>query len=170
MKIILRKATEQDAQLLYKIGMESYLYHFAKRWKNADELASYVYHEYSPVKIISDMQQSNIEWFVIENSQPIGLVKLTYHSTIPDETIQGTQLNKLYFLPSQTGQGNGSLVFKQIEALTKQHGDTLLWLDVLADNHSALSFYQANGMHKLKEVIFTRHTQQSLEFIMGKVI
>lgn len=88
MKIILRKATEQDAQLLYKIGMESYLYHFAKRWKNADELASYVYHEYSPFKIISDMQQSNIEWFVIENSQPIGLVKLTYHSTIPDETIQ----------------------------------------------------------------------------------
>lgn len=106
----------------------------------------------------------------IENPEPIGLVKLTYHAQIPDEALTGTMLNKLYFLSNSTGKGNGKTIFKQIEALAKTYGDDSLWLDVLAENTSAVHFYQANGMHKVKEIIFSRETQQSLEFIMSKTL
>ncbi|WP_368877674.1 GNAT family N-acetyltransferase [Providencia vermicola] len=170
MEVILRKATEQDATLLYNIGMESYLYHFAKLWLHADELASYLYHEYSPHKIIDDISRPDTDWFIIENTQPIGIVKLTYHAAITNESIIGTQLNKLYFLPTATGKGNGKSIFNQIESLAKQHGDRLLWLDVLAENHSAANFYQANGMSKFKETTFTHHSQQSIAFIMSKTL
>nr|WP_272519850.1 GNAT family N-acetyltransferase [Providencia sp. PROV223] len=64
----------------------------------------------------------------------MGLVKLTYHSCIPETNLVGTLLNKLYFYPGATGKGYGKTVFKFIEALAKQQGDSLLWLDVLASN------------------------------------
>lgn len=169
MTVSLIKATEQDAQLLHEIGVKSYRHHFAKLWLNVNELADYLYQEYSPQQIIKDIQTTNTEWFLIkELQQPIGLVKLTYHAMIPDESLCGTQLNKIYFLPDATGKGTGKTVFTQIETLTKQQNDSLLWLDVLAQNAHALRFYQANGMQKLKEVIFTSKTQQNLEFIMSK--
>lgn len=170
MNVSLIKATERDLQLLRNIGVESYRHHFAKLWLDAEELANYLDEEYSPQRISADIQKSNVEWFVINNPQPIGLVKLTYHAQIPDESIYGTQLNKIYFLPDAKGKGMGKTVFGQIEALAKQHNDSLLWLDVLAQNTAALGFYQANGMQKVKEVMFTSKTQQTLEFIMSKTL
>lgn len=170
MNVSLIKATEQDAQLLHDIGVESYRHHFAKLWLNVDELAHYLDQEYSPQQIIKDIQKANTEWFLIKDPQPIGLVKLTYHAVLPDESICGTQLNKIYFLPDATGKGIGRTVFNQIEVLAKQQNDALLWLDALAQNSSALRFYQANGMQKVKEVMFTSRTQQTLEFIMSKIL
>ncbi len=79
-------------------------------------------------------------------------------------------LNKLYFSPSATGKGYGKTVFKFIEALAKQQDDSLLWLNVLASNTRAMAFYQSNGMHILKEMLFTSETQQSLEYIMSKTL
>ncbi|MCX9107721.1 GNAT family N-acetyltransferase [Providencia rettgeri] len=53
---------------------------------------------------------------------------------MPETNLVGTLLNKLYFSPGATGKGYGKTVFKFIEALAKQQGDSLLWLDVLASN------------------------------------
>lgn len=167
---ILRKATKHDALLLHKIGTESYLHHFATLWNNQNELNTYLSQEYSTAKITADLNQQYIDWYIIENTSPIGLVKLTYHSCIPKTDLAGTLLNKLYFSPSATGKGYGKIVFKLIEALAKQQGDSLLWLDVLASNNRAMTFYQSNDMHIMKEILFTSETQQSLEYIMSKTL
>ncbi|MBQ0267473.1 GNAT family N-acetyltransferase [Providencia huaxiensis] len=167
---ILRKATKHDALLLHKIGTESYLHHFATLWNNQNELNTYLSQEYSTAKITADLNQQYIDWYIIENTSPIGLVKLTYHSCIPETDLAGTLLNKLYFSPSATGKGYGKIVFKLIEALAKQQGDSLLWLDVLASNNRAMTFYQSNDMHIMKEILFTSETQQSLEYIMSKTL
>ncbi|MEX9951735.1 GNAT family N-acetyltransferase [Providencia rettgeri] len=167
---ILRKATKHDALLLHKIGTESYMHHFATLWNSQNELNSYLNQEYSTTKITEDLNQQHIDWYVIENRSPIGLVKLTYHSCIPETNLVGTLLNKLYFSPGATGKGYGKTVFRFIEALSKQQGDSLLWLDVLASNTRAMAFYQSNDMHILKEMLFTSETQKSLEYIMSKTL
>ncbi|APC11888.1 MULTISPECIES: GNAT family N-acetyltransferase [Providencia] len=168
--ITLRKATEQDVSILSDIGINSYCHHFAALWNNQDELLDYLDQEYSPVKIINDINQQNIEWYLIEHSSPIGLVKLTHQSSIPESSITGTLLNKLYFSPDVTGKGYGMIVFRLIENIAKQSGSTALWLDVLASNARAIKLYQSNGLHILKEVLFKSKTQQTLEYIMSKTL
>ncbi|HEK0788814.1 TPA: hypothetical protein ACXN3T_001409 [Proteus mirabilis] len=44
------------------------------------------------------------------------------------------------------------------------------WLEVLAENHKAITFYKANGMEIIKEFTFKSATQQSTEFIMTKLV
>lgn len=168
--LTLRKATEHDALLLNDIGTKSYLHHFAALWNSQDELYAYLNQEYSTAKIIEDLNQQHIAWYVIENTHPVGLVKLTYHSHIAETDLVGTLLNKLYFSPDATGKGYGKIVFKLVEALAKQQGDSLLWLDVLASNTRAIAFYHSNNMRILKEILFTRETQQSLEYVMSKTL
>lgn len=168
MSITLQLATVQDAIILHDIGIKSYQYHFGHLWNNQDELDDYLTKEYAPNNIISDINQSDIDWFLIKKEQPIGLVKLSYHIQLPESSVLGTLLNKIYFLPHTTGQGVGKTIFQLIEKIAVQHNDKWLWLDVLADNHQAIKFYQSNGMQKIKEIMFTSQTQQTLEYIMSK--
>ncbi len=170
MSITLKLATVQDVQLLHEIGIKSYCHHFEHLWNNKTELNDYLFKEYTPSKITSDINLANTDWFLIQSPQSIaiGLVKLSYHLPIPESSAIGTLLNKVYFSPHSTGQGFGKAVFQIIEQLAMKQGDQWLWLDVLADNHQAIRFYQSNGMQKIKEIMFTSQTQQTLEYLMSK--
>lgn len=168
--ITLRLAREQDALALYEIGMQSYMHHFAALWNSKDELFEYLNQEYSTDKIIHDISQPNIEWYVIESEFPVGLVKLTHQEEIPDTQMAGTLLNKLYFLPAATGKGYGKLTFKLIEDIAINKSSDILWLDVLASNSRAIQLYQSNGLKILKEILFKTESQQTLEYIMYKTL
>lgn len=169
MAIKLRLATDQDVQHLHKMGNESYRYYFAALWHQNQELEEYLDNEYGVHRILTDLKQDYIEWFIIEDIKEIGFIKLTYHADIPDEMLKGTLINKLYFRPNMTGLGYGRSVFSQIENLAKQKNDRL-WLEVLAENHKAIAFYKSNGMEIIKEFTFKSATQQSTEFIMTKLV
>ncbi len=170
MPITLKLASKQDILTLHEIGMQSYMHHFAVLWNNKDELFEYLNQEYSADKIIHDISQTNIEWYVIESEFPIGLVKLTHQEKIPDTQVVGTLLNKLYFLPSATGKGYGKLTFKLIENIAINKGSNALWLDVLASNSRAIQLYQSNGLQIFKEILFKSKSQQTLEYIMYKTL
>ena len=168
MALTLSLATEHDIALLNDLGGPSYRHHFADVWDSETALEQYLEAEYGLQALHFSLMQENIEWFIIRTTQAIGLVKLSYAQQIPDEAHIGTLINKIYLLPQSTGQGHGQAIFQHIEDLAKQHGDHFIWLEVLASNPAAKSFYQRCGMHLIKNILFVATTQQSQMHILGK--
>ncbi len=160
MSIRLISAHNENIEQLSEIGRQSYQHHFAHFWTNLTELNAYLDQEYSTHSIQQDLLNPQLEWFLISTTQSIGLVKLSYQQPIPNHSLVGILINKIYFLPQFTGQGYGGQIFKQIEKIAINHGDQHLWLEVLASNLQAQAFYQKCAMQWVQQICFQSGSQQ----------
>lgn len=155
MTLSFRIANTHDVDHIAHIGHESYLYHFKGIWHYLDELQDYVQQEYHPSTILHSLMQPAEQWWIIENPEPIGFIKLSYDQAIPfEQKLQsdsallqrGVCLNKIYLLPQFTGQGLGQAIFNFISTQLKQQQEKCFWLEVLQDNLAAKKFYLRQGM------------------------
>lgn len=167
MTLNIRQATLTDSALLKELGYSLYPAHFKQMWASESEMNDFLQNEYSISVIEQSMQDSNICWYVAEAGRPIGFMKLTWESRVPDSDISGVLLNKLYLDPEETDKGYGQLIFDKITELVRQNGKNYLWLEVLEQNKRARSFYQKQGMRDLSDIIFETASQRSVLKIMG---
>ncbi|MDP1293798.1 GNAT family N-acetyltransferase, partial [Klebsiella variicola] len=79
----------------------------------------------------------------------------------------GTLLHKLYILPDTTGRRYGEQIFRADESRAKADSERWLWLEVLADNPAARSFYERQGVQHVKDVAFHSSSQQSTLHILA---
>ncbi|MDC9594400.1 GNAT family N-acetyltransferase [Xenorhabdus sp. IM139775] len=179
----IRDATIKDATRLSQLLETSYRFHFSYLWHDQNELEEYIAGECSIEQISTSLQSPDHKWFIAE-SQPaigsnrmasktsdsniVGLSKIVLNQPVPDKDITGIYLHKLYLMPTLTGQKQGDQLFDHAVKFGHEQGQKWLWLEVLAQNTSAIKFYVRKGLEWQKDIIFSSPKQQSTMHIMAK--
>lgn len=164
----IRKAGVDDAALLSEMGYASYCHHFAHLWHEKNELQAFLRQEYSVTALQQSLQEEESCWFIAGDPSPVGFAKVSWHRAIDGESLAGTLLHKLYFLPGKTGQGYGEALFAEVVRMAQSRGETFFWLEVLDANPHAHRFYLRQGLTPIKETLFCTPSQQSTLHILGK--
>jgi len=117
--------------------------------------------EYSYPALERSLQDPGTSWYLAEASCPIGFAKVTWESVIPETSVSGVLLNKLYLNSAETGKNYGKLMFEKFVVLAQSRGKNYLWLEVLEQNERAYRFYEKQGMLHIKDTVLKTVSQQS---------
>lgn len=167
MTLILREARQSDASLLNELGVRTYTHHFEKYWTHREELDDFLLQEYSLEVIKRSLADPSAGWYVAETSAPVGFVKVIWHCNIPETTLHGTLLKKLYLTEGTTGKSYGQLIFNEVAEMAKERGSDFLWLEVLKENTRARRFYERQGMTFIRDNFYNTASQDITVHILG---
>jgi GNAT superfamily N-acetyltransferase len=168
-KLTVRDATLGDVDRLSRLGAVTYRSHFTAIW-SPERLEAYVEAEYGAAALARSLADSGSLWLIAElDAAPIGFAKLNWDRTLPvAPSPAGTELQKIYLLAEQTGQGLGSALLEAVIARAAPRGDGLLWLDVLKSNSGARAFYQRHGFGLVGEIPFATDLQEIGMWVMAR--
>ena len=150
MKIVIRKATLVDAQVIALIGRISFREAFEYIWKDVQILSNYLGATFSAAKITASLQkENNVFWLAFADDLPVGYAKvkmLCPYEKLADK--KPAQLQKIYLLNDFIGQGIGEKLQAEVfEEMRKKNIQTL-WLAVWEGNDKAVRFYERHGFAK----------------------
>lgn len=170
MTLSIREADLVDLVLLNELGYKIYRSHFSHMWISESEMNGFLDAEYSYPTLEKSLQDPGTSWYLAEANYPIGFAKVTWKSVIPETTISGVLLNKLYLNPTETGKNYGKMMFEKFVVLAQSRGKKYLWLEVLEQNERAYRFYEKQGMLYIKDTVLKTDSQQSTLKVMGMTI
>jgi ribosomal protein S18 acetylase RimI-like enzyme len=142
----LSKATLEDIDNLREICIQAYAQNFHHHW-NGDGLNWYLEREFSLARLEQDLKDENRAYYIIRREGlPIGFVKLNHHSNLPDlPKAEGSELEKIYVLPSYKGKGVGKFAIEAINSIVKEKAKKIFFLCVIDTNIKAIAFYKKLG-------------------------
>lgn len=167
MSISIRIAQPKDASLLRSLAFNIYPAHFRHMWLCESEMHAYLESEFSLSSLNLKLNDPAVCWFVAETDKPVGFAKLTWINTIPETTVTGVSLDRIYLAPDATGKQFGRTFFKEIIVIAQKKGMTFLWLQVREQNCRARKFYEVAGMRHITDAFFKTTSQVSRLHIMG---
>ncbi|MBB1227948.1 GNAT family N-acetyltransferase [Pantoea pleuroti] len=170
MTLNIREAAFEDLVLLNELGYNIYRSHFSHMWISESEMNVFLDAEYSYSTLENSLQDPSTSWYLAEAHYPIGFAKVTWESQIPETSISGVLLNKLYLNPTETGKNYGKIMFEKFIVLAQSRGKNYLWLEVLEQNERAYRFYEKQGMLHIKDTVLRTASQQSTLKVMGMSI
>ena len=156
-RLSIREATKADLDALRDVGCETYRQHFAQIWSPAG-LQAFLDRDFAPSVLQSSLESSDRHLWLIasdEDSRVVGFSKVNWSTPAPITGEMGAELQKIYFLKSAAGLGYGKQMLQFISDRAVQHGEHLMWLDVLKSNTNAQRFYEAVGFRTLGEIPFS---------------
>jgi diamine N-acetyltransferase len=168
--LTVREAKAADRDRLSQIGEATYRSHFTAIW-SPERLEAYIAAEYSPAALQRSLGETDRGlWLIAElDAAPIGFAKLNWDRPLPVAPDRaGTELQKIYFLAEQTGQGHGGAMLAAVIEQAKRRSDRLLWLDVLKSNAGARAFYTRHGFRTLGEIPFATDLQEIGMWVMAR--
>ena len=160
MTLSIREAELTDLVLLNELGYNIYRSHFSHMWSSESEMDEFLDSEYSHLVLEKSLQEHGTSWYLAEADYPVGFAKVTWESPIPETSISGVLLNKLYLAPTETGKNYGKMMFEKFIALAQSRGKKYLWLEVLEQNERAYRFYEKQGMVHIKDTAIRTASQE----------
>jgi ribosomal protein S18 acetylase RimI-like enzyme len=167
-----RPATVADIPVLERLGAATYRSHFAAIWSPA-RLEAYIAAEYGSEALVGSLARTDLSvWLIAElDGAPIGFAKLKWDRPLPVAPARsGAELQKIYLLAEQTGQGHGGAALAAVVDHAKARGDRLLWLDVLKSNAGARTFYERHGFKIVGEIPFATDLREIGMWVMAREI
>lgn len=154
--INIREATKADLDALRQIGCETYREHFSAIWSLAG-MQSFLNQDFSPSSLGRSLESpTNHLWLIAsdDSGRVVGFSKVNWSTPAPLTGEVGAELQKIYLLKSEAGRGYGSQLLRFICNRAAEHGERLLWLDVLKINSNAQRFYEGFGFQEIGEIPF----------------
>ena len=168
-----RPLTVKDAGIFTKTAPEIYLEFFKYLWQ--DEGRSYTAKSFNSQTFKNEIKSGEKLYYgAFSDNEMIGFLKLCPDGTLPFfGGKKAFEIEKIYLSKSFHGKGIGkSLMDLSIEVAEKMDKE-IMWLDVVADNTSAIRFYQNLGFEKCGTTIIDFPTVKS-EFseliVMQKIL
>ncbi|WP_168195861.1 GNAT family N-acetyltransferase [Nissabacter sp. SGAir0207] len=166
--LTIRTAGVADAEILQQVARDTYLHHFSHLWLAAEEMEEYLAEEYGREALAASLADPAILWLLAEReNQPIGFAKVWWDRPRPDNGEPGALLQKLYFLPEETGKGHGRHLLHRVIDEAKQRHQPTLWVTVLQDNNHGRDFYIKQGMVTVETLPFSSASQRSLMDVLA---
>lgn len=164
------KANAKDAQQLSAIAIKTQLETFEN--SNPPGLSKAYCDEYLNVQIIeNELNTENSFYYLLKrNNDLIGFLKLRTDN-IEENNLAGPlsmELQRIYVLASEKGNGYGKLLLKFAEDFALENGFKLLWLGVWEHNSNAISFYQHIGYQLFGKHDFMYAGDKQTDFMMRK--
>ncbi len=171
--VIIRTANLTDADVLAKIGLQSFNEAFAGHPKNhPDDMKIYTDEAFSVESLRKELTDNDAIFFVAElENEIVGYAKLQQNSR--EDCVTGEnplELNRLYALDKYIGKGIGkALMLKCLEFAETNNHDTF-WLGVWEFNFRAQKFYEKFGFEKCGEHVFQLGSDPQIDWIMQRQI
>ncbi|MFW0753945.1 GNAT family N-acetyltransferase [Pseudomonas sp. H11T01] len=160
--INIREATNADLNALREIGCETYREHFSAIWSPAG-MQGFLNQDFSPSALGKSLESPASHWWLVasdDSGRVVGFSKVNWSTPAPLTGEMGVELQKIYFLKSDAGRGYGKQLLRFICDRAIEHGERLLWLDVLKTNANARRFYESFGLREVGEIPFKTDTAE----------
>lgn len=139
----IRKATENDAQILSEIGPKAFMEAHSQSAPLAI-LTNYLNQKYALAALREELlDPANHYYLILHKNEVVGFSKINFDT--PCTEVEGkhiTKLDRLYLLQSHHGLGLGYQLFEFNVNLAKKNNQTGMWLFTWTENHHAIAFYK----------------------------
>jgi GNAT superfamily N-acetyltransferase len=164
-----RRAGSADAEVLARIGAETFTETFAHLYAPAD-VQAYLAEAYSLERTRADLADpAKAAWLVEMDGQAIGYATagpcaLPHAEVTPD----CGELKRFYFYRAWQNGGRGRALFDEVMAWLQRAGPRTVWIGVWSENHGAQRFYRRQGFEKAGEYGFRVGATVDHEFILRR--
>ncbi|HQQ99804.1 MAG TPA: N-acetyltransferase [Ferruginibacter sp.] len=139
-------ATLADLEVLAQLARQTFLEshrHSASR----EDIEAYINKQYSNEVMRKELEYPrNCYHLISYHEKPIGFSKIILHCAHPEiDKPSLTKLDRIYLLQEYHSLKLGAALFAFNLALSKQQGDTGMWLYVWKENERAIRFYERQG-------------------------
>lgn len=150
--LAIKKATATDADVLAKLGADTF-YHTFRPHNTEEDMQAYITKAYASEVILQNLTSHDIAYYLCyDGLAPVGYIKLLHHATYGVLQQHSIELEKIYILHTYFGTPTATLLMQQAIAHAKQAGFKTLFLGVWQENERAVAFYKKMGF----EVFDTR--------------
>lgn len=171
MNLHIRKATLGDAEILAKIGWQSFDEAFADHPKNhPDDMRIYMDEAFSAETISADLRDEKTVYLIAEtNGEAAGYAKLKFDAR--EDCVSGEkvlELCRLYALDKYIGKGIGKNLMLELFKIAAETKRDTVWLGVWEFNYRAQKFYKKFGFEKCGEHVFQLGNDPQTDWVLEK--
>ena len=170
-EIIIRLATESDAELVADLSRQTFYESFAAG-NTKENMDKFMSEQFTKEKLINEVQQPWHLFFLayLEN-EPVGYVKLREGSApMQLDARSCLEIARIYSVQSKIGKGVGKKLMQTCHGIARQKKKNILWLGVWKQNQRAIDFYTAWGFEIFGEQEFILGDDVQTDWLMKKDI
>jgi diamine N-acetyltransferase len=168
----IRPASINDRDLIIEIGRQTQLETFLKDNK-PEVMYAYLEETFGKEIIENELLDTNSAYFISERDGiPVGYIKLRFDNFAENELAgpNSAELQRIYILASQKGNGFGKLQLEFSYNYLKEKGYEIIWLGVWEKNFYAQEFYKKNGFERFGEHPFWFGGELQNDYLMKRFI
>lgn len=170
-KILIRLATETDAELVADLSRQTFYESFAAD-NTVENMDKFMNEQFTRKKLIDEVKQPwQIFFLAFINEEAVGYVKLREGSIpllLADQSC--IEIARIYSVKQMIGKGVGKHLMQTCIDLALQKRKELLWLGVWEKNYRAIDFYTKWGFEKFGEQKFLLGNDLQTDWLMKKTI
>jgi len=173
MNLQIRKANLADAEILAKIGWQSFDEAFSDHPENhPDDMKIYMDEAFSVETISEDLRDEKTVYLIAEaDGEAAGYAKMKFD--VREDCIEGDktlELCRLYALDKFIGKGIGKSLMLEFFKLAEETKRDTVWLGVWEYNYRAQEFYKKFGFEKCGEHVFQLGSDPQTDWVLQKKI
>jgi len=171
MYLHIRKAILEDAEILAKIGWQSFDEAFSEHPENhPDDMKIYMDEAFSTSTILADLRDENTVYLIAElEGEAAGYIKMKFD--VREDCVSGEktlELCRLYALDKFIGKGVGKGLMLEFFKIAEETNRDTVWLGVWEYNFRAQEFYKKFGFEKCGEHIFQLGSDPQTDWVLQK--
>lgn len=173
MNLEIRKANLADAEILARIGWQSFDEAFSEHPANhPDDMRVYMNKAFAPETISNDLRDERTLYLIAEiEGEAVGYAKLKFDTR--EDCVSGEktlELCRLYALDKFIGKGIGKNLMLEFFKIAEENNCDVAWLGVWEFNYRAQEFYKKFGFEKVGEHIFQLGSDPQTDWIFERTV
>lgn len=167
--IAIRFAALQDADLLAKIGSETFSDTFSAQ-NTPENMTAYLAFAFSPEIQAAELAEPGSVFLIAEmEGAPVGYARLKAGSSEPCvKAGHAIELVRIYARAAWLGQGVGAALMQACLEEAARLGGDVLWLGVWERNPRAIRFYQKWGFAQIGTHVFQMGDEPQQDWVMAR--
>lgn len=165
--ISIRRATPEDAELLARLGEQTFSETFA-HLNTPEDMEAYLTSAFTPARLAGELADPRALFWVAEvGGEPAGYAKL--HDGEPPPEVTGerpVELVRLYVLQRWLGLGVGPALMRTCVDEARRAGHRAMWLGVWEHNERAKAFYRRWGFRRVGQHVFQLGSDPQIDWLM----
>jgi ribosomal protein S18 acetylase RimI-like enzyme len=170
-KFQFRKASEDDAELLCALGIETFRNSFESA-NTPENMKLYLEQTFSPEKLKQEIKEKGSVFLILNHGDGLaGYTKLrTGHQPKELGNVKAIEIERFYAVKEYIGKHVGKMLMEAAIKYALEHDFKLIWLGVWEHNPRAIRFYEKFGFEKFGSHVFLVGTDPQTDFLMKKVL
>lgn len=169
--IILKKCTEEDADILRSLLAETFSDTFASM-NTPEDMELYLNQAFARERILEELRNQDSSFYLLyQGGSPAGCLKVN-EAAAQTETgdPRSLEIERIYVANEFQGTGLGSRLMDEAVRLAEERKKEYIWLGVWEKNERALRFYEGKGFYRTGFHTFTVGNDEQTDYIMRKDI
>lgn len=167
--IILKKCTEEDADILRSLLAETFSDTFASM-NTPEDMELYLNQAFARDRILEELRNQDSAFYLLyQDDRPAGCLKLNEAAAQTENgDPHSLEIERIYVAKEFQGTGLGSRLMDEAVRLAAEQKKEYIWLGVWEKNERAIRFYERKGFYRTGSHTFTVGNDEQTDYIMRK--